>query len=202
MADEYDHDGTTLVLLPFVLFVIGVPAAFARLELMDWLSNIRGGQALTVGVSHLRVEYLRHDRTHGCGDDRWDDTAHRDGHLELHRPREVFVGTVRERQKYCHLGCSFITEGAIPYAAADSLRVIPSLMAGSMVAGVTSMYLDLRMPAPHGGLFVVPLANSPFVFMAVILFGSLGTAAAATAIKPDPVPDGDIQPSIQESAGD
>jgi PTS system fructose-specific IIC component len=83
------------------------------------------------------------------------------------------------------LGFSFITEGAIPYAAADPLRVIPAIVAGSAVGGATSMALGVTMPAPHGGIFVIPLSNQPFAFLGSILLGSLVTAVIATVIKPD-----------------
>ncbi|WP_372912599.1 fructose-specific PTS transporter subunit EIIC, partial [Salinigranum sp.] len=83
------------------------------------------------------------------------------------------------------LGFSFITEGAIPYAAADPLRVIPSIMAGSAVGGALSMALGVGMRAPHGGVFVIPLSNKPFLFLGCILLGSLVTAAIATLLKSD-----------------
>ena len=53
------------------------------------------------------------------------------------------------------MGASFITEGAIPFAAADPLRVIPSIMAGSAVTGALAMGLDVSLRAPHGGIFVL-----------------------------------------------
>jgi len=83
------------------------------------------------------------------------------------------------------MGFSFITEGAIPYAAADPIRVIPSIMAGSAVGAAASMALGVTMPAPHGGIFVVPLSNSALLFLACILLGSFVTAAIATLLKPD-----------------
>jgi PTS system fructose-specific IIC component len=83
------------------------------------------------------------------------------------------------------LGFSFITEGAIPYASSDPVRVIPSIIAGSAVGGAMSMALNVTMPAPHGGIFVVPLSNKPLVFLGAIVIGSLVTAAIATVWKPD-----------------
>ena len=53
------------------------------------------------------------------------------------------------------MGASFITEGAIPFAAADPLRVIPSIMAGSAVTGGLAMAFDVTLRAPHGGIFVL-----------------------------------------------
>jgi PTS system fructose-specific IIC component len=83
------------------------------------------------------------------------------------------------------LGASFITEGAIPYAAADPLRVIPSIMAGSAVGGALSMALGVGMRAPHGGIFVIPLSSQPIAFLGCIVLGSLVTAAIATLLKGD-----------------
>jgi fructose PTS system EIIBC or EIIC component len=83
------------------------------------------------------------------------------------------------------LGLSFITEGAIPYGAADPLRVIPAIVTGSAVGGAASMGLGVTMPAPHGGIFVVPLSNQPFAFLGCIVLGTLVTAAIATLLKPD-----------------
>ncbi|MFB6076973.1 MAG: sugar phosphotransferase, partial [Candidatus Nanohaloarchaea archaeon] len=83
------------------------------------------------------------------------------------------------------LSLSFITEGAIPYAAADPVRVIPSLMVGSAVAAATSMAMGLTMPAPHGGIFVVPLSNSPFGFLGAYALGAVVTAVMVTLLKPD-----------------
>ncbi|SER36029.1 PTS fructose transporter subunit IIC [Natrinema salaciae] len=83
------------------------------------------------------------------------------------------------------LGLSFITEGAIPYAAADPLRVIPSCMAGSATAAAAAMWIGVTMPAPHGGIFVFLLSNSAFAFLGCIALGTIVTAVVATALKPD-----------------
>jgi len=82
------------------------------------------------------------------------------------------------------LGFAFVTEGAIPYAADDPLRVIPSLMLGSAVAGATSLYLGITMPAPHGGIFVAPLSNAPLLFVGATLLGAVVTAVSVIALKP------------------
>ena len=58
------------------------------------------------------------------------------------------------------LGLSFITEGAIPFAAKDPLRVIPSMVAGSAVAGAISMYFGCELRVPHGGIFVLAIPNA------------------------------------------
>ena len=71
------------------------------------------------------------------------------------------------------MGLSFITEGAIPFAASDPLHVIPSCMVGSAVAGALSMAFGCASPAPHGGLFVFPVMHNPLGYAAAILIGSV-----------------------------
>lgn len=71
------------------------------------------------------------------------------------------------------MGLSFITEGAIPYAASDPLRVIPSCVVGSAVAGALSMAFGCASPAPHGGLFVFPVMHNPLGYAAAIAIGSV-----------------------------
>ncbi|MGE7184243.1 PTS fructose transporter subunit IIABC [Peribacillus sp. NPDC006672] len=74
------------------------------------------------------------------------------------------------------MGASFITEGAIPFAAAYPLRVIVSSVVGAATAGALSMAFGVTLPAPHGGIFVIPLVNHPFLYLLAILIGSLITA--------------------------
>lgn len=71
------------------------------------------------------------------------------------------------------MGLSFITEGAIPFAAADPLRVIGSSVLGSAIAGGLTQLWNTAIPAPHGGLFVVTLADHPFMFVLALLIGSV-----------------------------
>jgi fructose PTS system EIIBC or EIIC component len=81
------------------------------------------------------------------------------------------------------LGASFITEGAIPFAAGDPLRVIPSLMAGSAVTGALSMAFNATSRAPHGGIFVVPLIGNPLLYLLAIIIGTVVTAALVVTLK-------------------
>lgn len=71
------------------------------------------------------------------------------------------------------MGLSFITEGAIPYAAADPVRVIPSCMAGAAVAGGLSMAFGCTLRAPHGGIFVFPVVGNPLQYLLALLIGSV-----------------------------
>ncbi|WP_319403952.1 fructose-specific PTS transporter subunit EIIC [uncultured Anaeromusa sp.] len=84
------------------------------------------------------------------------------------------------------LGMSFITEGAIPFAAADPLRVIPSIMAGSAVAGALSMVLGATLKAPHGGVFVLLIPNAVenlAMYVVAIVAGTVVTAALLSVVK-------------------
>ena len=83
------------------------------------------------------------------------------------------------------MGLSFITEGAIPYAAADPLRVIPSCMIGSAVGGALSMIFGCTLMAPHGGLWVVAVISNPLGYVAALAIGSVVTAELLGVLKKD-----------------
>jgi len=196
---------TVAILLPVMLFVIGVPVAIANAGLNDWLGGLQGGQALIVGailgammafdmggpvnkVAYLFAVGLISEQIYGpmaavmiAG---------------MTPPLGMALSNVVASRKYPEemyeqaksgvvMGLSFITEGAIPYAAADPFRVIPSLMAGSAAAGALTMALGVEMPAPHGGIFVVPLADPIWGFLLALVVGSVVTAALVTVVKPD-----------------
>lgn len=95
--------------------------------------------------------------------------------------------TNRERQSGLTnyvMGLSFITEGAIPFAAADPLRVIPACIMGSATAGALSMAFGCALRAPHGGIFVLPVITNPLGYFAALVVGSLvGMIVLATLKK-------------------
>ncbi|MFH8669566.1 fructose-specific PTS transporter subunit EIIC [Streptomyces anulatus] len=98
--------------------------------------------------------------------------------------RRLFTKTERENGRAAWvLGASFITEGAIPFAAADPLRVIPSVMAGGAVTGALSMAFGATLRAPHGGVFVVPLIGEPFLYLLAIAAGTLVATALVVLLK-------------------
>ncbi|MBR6013769.1 MAG: PTS sugar transporter subunit IIA [Selenomonadaceae bacterium] len=85
------------------------------------------------------------------------------------------------------MGLSFITEGAIPFAAGDPLHVIPSCVVGSAVAGALSMLFDCTLRAPHGGIFVVPTIGNPAMYIVAVLVGAaIGCAILGMIRKPRP----------------
>ena len=81
------------------------------------------------------------------------------------------------------MGLSFITEGAIPFAAADPLRVIPSCVIGSATAGGLSMFFDCTLRAPHGGIFVVPTIGNPLLYLVAIFAGAVLSALCLGIVK-------------------
>ncbi|MGW0995419.1 PTS fructose transporter subunit IIABC [Streptomyces sp. NPDC002523] len=96
----------------------------------------------------------------------------------------LFTQTERENGKAAWvLGASFISEGAIPFAAADPLRVIPSSMVGGAVTGALSMAFGATLRAPHGGVFVIPLIGNPFLYLIAIAAGVCVTTALVVILK-------------------
>ena len=81
------------------------------------------------------------------------------------------------------MGLCFISEGAIPYAAADPIRVIPSCIVGSAVAGALSMAFDCTLRAPHGGVFVFPTVGNWAMYLVSLLIGSVVGALMLTVLK-------------------
>ncbi|XKK58800.1 fructose-specific PTS transporter subunit EIIC [Streptomyces sp. ARC32] len=96
----------------------------------------------------------------------------------------LFNAAERENGKAAWvLGASFISEGAIPFAAADPLRVIPASMAGGAVTGALSMAFGATLRAPHGGIFVVPLIGNPLLYLVAIAAGVCVTTALVIVLK-------------------
>ena len=82
------------------------------------------------------------------------------------------------------MGLSFITEGAIPFAAADPIRVLPSCIIGAGTAGALSMFFECTLRAPHGGIFVVPTIGNPLLYLASIAIGSIVACIILAIVKP------------------
>ena len=94
--------------------------------------------------------------------------------------------TARERQSGITnyvMGLSFITEGAIPFAAADPLKVIPACVIGSATAGALSMAFGCGLRAPHGGVFVTPIVSNPLMYLAAVAIGAVVGMIVLAALK-------------------
>jgi PTS system fructose-specific IIC component len=204
---------TVAVLLPFMLFIIGVPVAIANAELTSVLKDMQGGQAAIVGIvlgammafdMGGPVNKVAYVFSVGLISEGIYDPMAAVMIAGMVPPLGMALSNFLAPHKYPDemyenaksavvLGFSFITEGAIPYAAADPFRVIPSLMVGSATAAGLSMGLGVGMPAPHGGIFVIPLASGPIfgplAFLGCIGVGAVVTAVVVTLLKPDHVPE-------------
>lgn len=113
-------------------------------------------------------------------------------------PLAIFVATRLFKNKFTQqereagltnivMGLSFVTEGAIPFAAADPLRAIPSFMAGAALAGGLVGALGIKLLAPHGGIFVVLLVSQPILYLVFILVGALVSGIIFGLLKKQPV---------------
>ncbi|MEY4348643.1 MAG: hypothetical protein RIS43_1062 [Actinomycetota bacterium] len=98
--------------------------------------------------------------------------------------KNLFTEAEQEQGKAAFvLGLTFITEGAIPFAAADPARVIPSIMAGSAVAGALTAAFNVTQAPPHGGIAVIGLLGNWPMFLVALVAGSVVTAILVTALK-------------------
>ena len=98
--------------------------------------------------------------------------------------RNKFSADERDAGKTCYvMGLSFITEGAIPFAASDPIRVIPSCMIGAAISGALTMAFHIELRAPHGGIFVLPIVNNPIMYLFAIVIGSVITAVILGFVK-------------------
>ena len=99
-------------------------------------------------------------------------------------PLAVFIATLLYKNKFTQeerdagltniiMGLSFITEGAIPFAAADPARAIPSFITGSALAGALVGLSGIKLMAPHGGIFVIALTTNPLLYIVYVLIGAL-----------------------------
>ncbi|RRO96205.1 PTS lactose transporter subunit IIC, partial [Corynebacterium bovis] len=96
----------------------------------------------------------------------------------------LFTPAERENGKSSWLlGASFISEGAIPFAASDPLRVIPSMMVGGAVTGALSMALGAASPAPHGGIWVALIIHHGWGFVLAVLAGTVVSAVCVILVK-------------------
>ncbi|WP_399926205.1 fructose-specific PTS transporter subunit EIIC [Streptomyces kanamyceticus] len=191
----------------FLMFlVVGKPIASLQSALTDWLEGLSGANAIILGVIlglmmcfDLGGPLNKVAYAFAVGG-----LAHpTDGSLKVMAAAmaagmvpplamalattvrgRLFTKTERENGKAAwFLGASFITEGAIPFAAADPLRVIPASMAGGAVTGALSMAFGCTLRAPHGGVFVVPLIGQPLLYLVAIAAGVCVSTAVVVVLK-------------------
>ncbi|AOS64650.1 PTS fructose transporter subunit IIC [Actinoalloteichus hymeniacidonis] len=196
----------TAVVGTLMFVVIGQPIAAVTLGLTDWLNGLAGVNAALIGLivgtmiafdAGGPVNKAAYTFAVG-GLSTGSDTA-----LELMAAvmaagmvpplalalavtvrAKLFSPSERESARSAWLlGASFITEGVIPFAAADPLRVLPSIMLGSATTGALSMTFGSTLRAPHGGIFVLPLVGGPLLYLLAIAIGMVVSAGAVILSK-------------------
>ena len=197
---------TSLVAGLAMYLLLGAPLAWVMTTLQDWLTSMSGGSALLLGLilgammaSDLggpinKAAYLFATAGLSSGA-----TVNQEimaaviisgmvpplamALATTLRPK-LFNENERENGKAAWLlGASFISEGAIPFASADPARVIPSTIVGGAIAGAISMGAHVASPAPHGGIWIIGLAQNPLMFLAAVVAGTVGSALLYVVLK-------------------
>lgn len=197
---------TSLVTGLVMYLLLGAPLAWVMTTLQDWLTSMSGGSALVLGLilgammaSDLggpinKAAYLFATAGLSSGA-----TVNQEimaaviisgmvpplamALATTQRPK-LFSEAERENGKAAWLlGASFISEGAIPFASADPARVIPSTIVGGALAGAISMSAHVASPAPHGGIWIIGLAQNPLMFFVAVLAGTVVSALVYVVLK-------------------
>ncbi|NEB05106.1 fructose-specific PTS transporter subunit EIIC [Streptomyces sp. SID13726] len=197
------------IVVGFLMFiVIGKPIAEAQKGMTDWLNSLSGTNAVLLGIllglmmcfdlggPVNKVAYAF--ATAGIAVQDPSDSAMKvmaavmaagmvpplGMALATTVRKKLFTPAERENGKAAWvLGASFISEGAIPFAAADPLRVIPSSMVGGAVTGGLTMAFGSTLRAPHGGIWVTFLIGKPFLYLLAIAIGTAITAGLVIVLK-------------------
>ena len=197
---------TSLVAGLAMYLLLGAPLAWVMTTLQDWLTSMSGGSALVLGLilgammaSDLggpinKAAYLFATAGLSSGA-----TVNQEimaaviisgmvpplamALATTLRPK-LFNENERENGKAAWLlGASFISEGAIPFASADPARVIPSTIVGGALAGAISMSAHVASPAPHGGIWIIGLAQNPLMFLVAVVAGTVVSALVYVVLK-------------------
>lgn len=190
-----------------MFYIIGKPMAAFNTSLSAWLTSLIGTNAVILGIilglmmafdmggPVNKAAYTFATATVATGQSSAIMAAVMIAGMTP--PLGLALSTVIAKQKYTlaereagkanwALGISFITEGAIPFAAADPLRVMPSIMAGSAVAGALSMLFGCKVTVPHGGIWVLAIPNvvtnlGPYIIS--LIAGTIVTALLVSVLK-------------------
>ncbi len=186
-----------------MLLVVGEPVAAINQGLGDWLTGLSGANQILLGL--IIGAMMAFDMGGPVNK-----VAYAFGLLSLEAgnfqimaavmaagmtpPLGLALATVVRKQLFNEgerragqaawvMGASFITEGAIPFAAADPIRVIPSLMVGSATTGALSLAFSASLQAPHGGIWVIGVIGNPLLYLVAIAIGTVVTAAMVVGLK-------------------
>lgn len=198
---------STLIMGLILLFVLGGPVKAVNDAMLAWLQGLQGTNAMLLGAiiglmmaldmggPVNKAAYAFGAATIGAGQPSMVMAAVMAAGMVP--PLAIALSTVIAKNKYTveereagkaawALGASFITEGAIPFAAADPIRVIPSIMIGSAITGALSMLFKATLAVPHGGIFVLPIPNAVGnlpMYIVSILIGTVVGGFLLAALK-------------------
>jgi fructose PTS system EIIBC or EIIC component len=193
----------TLAVGTLMYLVIGEPVAAVNAALSDWLTGLSGANQIVLGLllglmmafdmggPVNKVAYAFGIAALDAGNFQVMAAVMAAG---MTPPLGLALATVVRRRLFTEeereageaawvMGASFITEGAIPFAAADPLRVIPSLMVGSAVTGALSFAFNATLQAPHGGIWVIGVIGNWPLYLLAVAIGTVVTAAMVLFLK-------------------
>ncbi|ETJ02907.1 MAG: PTS system, fructose specific IIBC component, partial [Streptococcus parasanguinis DORA_23_24] len=186
------------ILTGFVMLAVNIPMAAINTGMNNFLGGLEGGSAVLLGVvlgGMMAVDMGGpvNKAAYVFGTGTLTASALSGGGSTVMAavmaagmvpPLAVFVATVLFKDKFTQeerdsgltnivMGLSFITEGAIPFGAADPARAIPSFIAGSALTGALVGLAGLKLMAPHGGIFVIALTSNPLLYILFVLIGAV-----------------------------
>ena len=181
----------------FLMFLINIPMAAINTGLNNFLSSLSGSSAVLLGLlvgGMMAVDMGGpvNKAAYVFATGTLAESVASGGSIVMAAvmaagmvpPLAVFVATVLFKDKFTQeerdsgltnivMGLSFITEGAIPFGAADPARAIPSFIAGSALTGALVGLAGLKLMAPHGGIFVIALTSNPLLYILFVLIGAI-----------------------------
>lgn len=185
-----------VIITGFLMLFINIPMAAINTGINNFLNNLSGTSAVLIGLlvgAMMAVDMGGpiNKAAYVFGTGTLAATVSGGGSVVMASvmaggmvpPLAIFISTLLFRNKFTKeernsgltnivMGFSFITEGAIPFAAADPIRAIPSFILGSGVAGALVGFFGIKLMAPHGGIFVIALTSAPVMYLIFILIGS------------------------------
>ncbi|MFM0854721.1 fructose-specific PTS transporter subunit EIIC [Streptococcus suis] len=181
----------------FLMFFVNIPMAAINTGMNDFLAGLEGSSAILLGLvlgGMMAVDMGGpvNKAAYVFGTGTLAATVADGGSVAMAAvmaggmvpPLAVFVATLLYKNKFTQeernsgltnivMGLSFITEGAIPFGAADPARAIPSFIAGSALAGALVGLSGIQLMAPHGGIFVIALTSNPLLYLAYVAIGAV-----------------------------
>ena len=196
-----------VIIIGFIMMILNVPMAALNTSMNNFLDNMSGANAallglLLGGMMAIDMGGPINKAAYVFGTGTLATTVATGGSTVMASvmaggmvpPLAIFLATLLFKNKFTShekesgltnlvMGLSFITEGAIPFAAADPLHVIPSLVVGSALAGSLVSAFNIQLMAPHGGVFVIGLINRPLLYILFIAIGTIVSALILGIIK-------------------